>query len=76
MSSTGRRVPAEFAELVVSLRMADGSEVHRPLRDVRPSQVIAAVPWRAARNVRGQVHFPGYYWSATTSSHVIYEKPA
>jgi len=68
-----RRVPAEFAEPVVSLRMTDGSEVHRPLRDVRARQVITAVPWRSARSARGQAHFPGYYWSATTSGHVIYE---
>ena len=52
------------AEPVVSLRMADGSEVHRPLRDVRARQVVAAVPWRAPRSARGQSHYPGYYWSS------------
>ena len=57
----------------MSLRMADGSELHWPLRDVRARQVITAVPWRSARSARGQAHFPGYYWSATTSGHVIYE---
>jgi hypothetical protein len=61
------------AEPVVSLRMADGSEVRRPLRDVRARQVVAAVPWRAARSARGQSHYPGFYWSATTGSHVVYE---
>jgi hypothetical protein len=66
---TGRRVPAEFAEPVVSLRMADGSEVHRPLRDVRACQMIAAVPWRS----RGVRPIPGYYSSAATPGHVIYE---
>ena len=69
---TGRGVPAGFAEPVVSLRMADGSEVHRLLRDVRARQVITAVPWRAPRSVRGQSHFPGYYWSSTASAHVIF----
>ncbi len=69
----GREGPAEFSEPVVSLRMADGSEVHRPLRDVRASHVTAAVPWRAARSVRGQRHYPGFYWCATTGGHVIYE---
>ena len=71
-----RTAPARgvgLAEPVVSLRMADGSEVHRPLRDVRARQVIAAVPWRALRSVRGQSHFPGYYWSSTACGHVIYE---
>ena len=61
------------AEPVVSLRMADGSEVRRLLRDVRASQVAAAVPWRAARSARGQSHYPGFSWSETTGSHVVYE---
>jgi hypothetical protein len=59
----GTEVPAEPA---VSLRMADGSEVRRLLRDVRARQVAAAVPWRAARSARGQSHYPGFYWSETT----------
>jgi hypothetical protein len=25
------------------------------------------------RSARGQAHYPGYYWSATTGGHVIYE---
>lgn len=31
--------------------------------------------WRPgqARSARGQVHYPGYFWSATTGAHVIYE---
>jgi len=70
---SGREDPAGFAEPLVSLRMADGSEVHRPLRDVRARQVVAAVPWRGTRSARGQAHYPGCYWSATTSAHVIYE---
>jgi TnsA endonuclease-like protein len=69
----GRDCPADFAEPVVSLRMADGSVVHRPLRDVRASYVTAASPWRTARSVRGQRHHPGYYWCATSGGHVIYE---
>src|SRR5258708_25370031 len=66
----GAEVPAEP---VVSLRMADGSEVRRLLRDVRARQVVAAVPWRAARSARRQSHYPGFYWSETTGSHVVYE---
>ena len=69
---SGRADPAGFAEPVVSLRMADGSEVHRPPRDVRARQVVAAVPWRGTPSARG-AHYPGCYWSATTSTHVIYE---
>jgi hypothetical protein len=70
---TGRGVPAGFAEPVVSLQMADGSEVHRPLRNVRARQVMAAVPCRASQGARGQSQFPGYYWSSTACARVIYE---
>lgn len=70
---SGRGTAAALADPAVSLRMADGSKVHRPLRDVRARQVVAAVPWRGTRSTRGQAHYPGHYWSATTSAHVIYE---
>jgi hypothetical protein len=33
---------------------------------VLAGQVVAAVPWRPARGARGQAHYPGYYWSATS----------
>jgi hypothetical protein len=58
---------------VVSLRMADGGEASFPLRRVQARQVTEAVPWRKTRSARGQVHYPGYFWSATMSAHVIYE---
>jgi hypothetical protein len=58
---------------VVSLRMADGGEASFPLRQVQGRQVVAAVPWRKTRSARGQAHYPGYFWSATTGGHVIYE---
>jgi hypothetical protein len=40
---------------------------------VTASQIVTAAPWRTARSARGQEHYPGYYWSATTGGHVIYE---
>lgn len=61
------------ADAVVSLRMADGGEASFPLRQVQGRQVAAAVPWRKTRSARGQAHYPGYFWSATTGGHVIYE---
>jgi hypothetical protein len=61
------------ADAVVSLCMSDGGEASFPLRQVQGRQVAAAVPWRKARSGRGQVHYPGYYWSATMGAHVIYE---
>lgn len=60
------------AESAVSLRTAEG-EVERPIRNVTAAQVMAAVPWRTVRSVRGQSHFPGRYWSATTGGHVVCE---
>lgn len=59
--------------VTVSLRMVDGSRPSRPLWDVQGRQVVEAIPWRAARSARGQRHFPGFFWSATMSGHVIYE---
>ena len=35
--------------------------------------MVAAVPWRKARSARGQVHYPGFFWSATMGAHVVYE---
>ena len=52
--------------------MADGGEASFPLRRVQARQVTEAVPWRKTRSARGQVHYPGYFWSATMSAHVIY----
>lgn len=61
------------ADAMVSLRMGDGSEASLALRGVQARQVTAAVPWRKTRSARGQLHYPGYFWSATMSAHVIYE---
>ncbi len=61
------------ADALVSLRMADGGEASFPLRQVQGRQVTAAVPWRKTRGARGQLHYPGYFWSATMSAHVVYE---
>lgn len=58
----------------MSVRLHDGETVpDRPLRQVTAARVIAAAPWRMTRSARGQAHYPGWYWSATTGGHVIYE---
>lgn len=70
----GARAAGELpADAVVSLRMADGGEASFPLPQVRARQVAAAAPWRKTRSARGQVHYPGYFWSATMGAHVVYE---
>ncbi len=35
--------------------------------------LAAAAPWRAFRWYKGQQHYSGAYWSATTGDHVLYE---
>ena len=57
----------------MSVRLRDATVSDRPLRQVTVGQVADAAPWRMTRSARGQAHYPGYYWSATASGHVIYE---
>jgi hypothetical protein len=44
-----------------------------PLAELTAGVVLSAVPWRSVRAHRGQLHLPGWYWSATTGGHVVYE---
>ena len=44
-----------------------------PLAELTAAVVLSAVPWRSVRSHRGQRHLPGWYWSATTGGHVVYE---
>ena len=36
-------------------------------------QLAAGRPWRVFRWRQGQAHYSGWYWSATTGGHVVYE---
>lgn len=56
-----------------SVRLHDGTVAERPLWQLTAGEVVAAAPWRPARSARGQARYPGYYWSATSGGHVIYE---
>jgi len=56
-----------------SVRLCDGTVAERPLVQLTANEVASAVPWRSARSARRQAHYPGYYWSATSGGHVIYE---
>jgi hypothetical protein len=44
-----------------------------PLAELTAAVVLSAVPWRSVRAHRGQRHLSGWYWSATTGGHVLYE---
>jgi hypothetical protein len=35
--------------------------------------LAAGRPWRVFRWRQGQAHYSGWYWSATTGGHVVYE---
>ena len=57
----------------VRVRAADDSESSLDWPAVSAEQLRQAAPWRTFRWHQGQRHFPGWYWSATMSGHVIYE---
>lgn len=58
----------------VSVRAADGnSQSNLNWPAISAEQLSSASPWRTFRWHKGQRHFPGSYWSATMSDHVIYE---
>ncbi|HET9966638.1 MAG TPA: TnsA-like heteromeric transposase endonuclease subunit [Streptosporangiaceae bacterium] len=40
---------------------------------VQVGQLVAGRPWRVFRWRQGQAHYSGWYWSATTGGHVVYE---
>ncbi len=54
-------------------RGADGSEHQCALVDARGAALADAPPWRPFRWHRGQRHYSGNYWCATTGGHVVYE---
>jgi hypothetical protein len=56
-----------------SVRLLDGSTREMPLAELTAAAVLSAVPWRSVRSHRGQRHMPGWYWSATTGGHLVYE---
>jgi hypothetical protein len=71
VSERGRSVPD--VPVSGSVRVADGSTREMPLAELTATIVLSAVPWRSIRSHRGQRHLPGWYWSATTGGHLVYE---
>ena len=65
--------PVEPCEVDVSWRLDDESERRRPWSSVSTDELAAATPWRTFRWYKGQKHYSGHYWSATTRTHVPYE---
>jgi len=68
----GARAAPELVR--VSVREEDGSSKDGlEWSRVSAERLTSAAPWRTFRWHHGQQHFPGFYWSATMSGHVIYE---
>jgi TnsA-like endonuclease N terminal len=65
--------PDEPSDVEVGWRLEDGTECRRPWRSVSTDEHAAAMRWRAFRWYKGQKHYSGLYWSATTRAHVAYE---
>ncbi|WP_405914552.1 TnsA-like heteromeric transposase endonuclease subunit [Streptomyces sp. NBC_00728] len=58
----------------VSVRRRDGEVVEdRSWSTASLDLLASAAPWRTFRWYKGQKHYAGTYWAATTQSHVIYE---
>jgi hypothetical protein len=57
----------------VSFRDATGRESQAELALVSAEELAAGQPWRVFRWRQGQAHYSGWYWSATTGGHVVYE---
>lgn len=58
---------------VVSFRDAAGKESTADLALVPAEMLAAGRPWRVFRWRQGQAYYSGWYWSATTGGHVVYE---
>jgi hypothetical protein len=57
----------------VSVRDAAGKVSMGELATIDPTWLVAGRPWRVFRWRQGQAHYSGWYWSATTGGHVVYE---
>jgi hypothetical protein len=68
-----RNNSAAVTSAIASVRSEDGTQIDRPLAALRADQVLGGKPWRMVRNRRGQRHFSGFYWAATTGGFVVYE---
>jgi hypothetical protein len=58
---------------MVRVRMCLEGVREVPVAQFGPGDLVGADPWRTFRWRRGQKHFSGLYWCATTGTHVAYE---
>jgi hypothetical protein len=60
-------------EGLVSFKDSCGAVSTVGIGSVNAESVAAAMPWRTFRWRQGQAHYSGWYWSATTGGHLVYE---
>lgn len=65
--------PGTLVRVRVRFQDQAGTVREYRLTDCAPADLRTLNPWRRFRWYRGQRHYPGRYWAATTSSHLIYE---
>jgi hypothetical protein len=68
----GRPVRTEN-DVVARYRGSDGGFVDTSLDRLPVDEVLAGLPAREFRSYKGRRHYSGWYWSATTGGHVLYE---
>lgn len=61
------------SDVAVRYKGANGEFVDTTLRRLPPDDVLAGCPVREFRWWEGKRHYSGWYWSATTGAHVVYE---
>lgn len=71
--SAGQQAMAVDRMVQVCYRQADGRLVETGLDRLVVSEVLAGQPVREFRWYRGQRHYSGWYWTATTGRLVAYE---
>lgn len=57
----------------IRVRRDDGELDDLPIEWVSREDFRSACPVRVFRSLRGQRHYSGWYWAATTGHHVVYE---
>ena len=62
-----------IAESRLSFKDSAGYVSTVELGSASAESVVAGMPWRTFRWRQGQAHYSGWYWSSTTSRHLVYE---
>lgn len=61
------------SQVQVSFKDQAGRICAGDLASVSAAQVAGSLPWRVFRSHKGQAHYSGWYFAATTGGHVVYE---